>query len=280
MNAIEIKNLSKSYKNFTLQNISFDVPKGTIVGLVGENGAGKSTTLNILMDTIKRDSGDVKILGVDNTSAEFTPLKNDIGVVLEKNNFPEKFTVPNIQKTISKFYINWSDTDFDNYVKVFKLPIDKKISDFSTGMLMKLNLAVALSHGAKVLILDEVTSGLDPMAREKLLDILYDYSRDDEKSILLSSHIVSDLEKICDYICFIHEGKIILFEEKDKILEDYSILKVTRSTYPSIPLNAIVRKKEIYGGYELLVKRDKVSDAFTSEKSTLEDIIIFLSKEK
>lgn len=279
MNAIEVRNLTKSYDKFTLDHINFTLPSGTIMGLVGENGAGKSTTIKLIMDTIAADSGSVSVLGVSNTSKEFMNAKQDIGIVLDEGYFPEVLTPANINNIMKNSYKNWDEKIYHNYIEKLKLPLNKKFQDFSRGMKMKLSISVALSHNPKLLILDEATSGLDPMARDEILDVFNDFTRDESHSILLSSHIVSDLEKICDYIAFIHQGKLIMCEEKDIILEKYSVVKLALRDFDSLPPTAIMGKKRTSYGYDALVVKDEISNAFPTEKANLEDIILFMVKE-
>ncbi len=278
MNAIEIRNVEKEYVGFKLENISFDLPKGTIVGLVGENGAGKSTMLKLIMDAIKRDSGHISVLGVDNQASEFTSLKNEIGVVLDECFLHDVLNADEVGMIMEKTYINWDMDLYNKYLNRFNLPKKKNIKEFSRGMKMKLTLSIALSHGAKLLLLDEATSGLDPMVRNEMLDIFSEFTRDEEKSILISSHIVSDLEKVCDYIAFLHKGKLMMFEEKDLILEKYGILKLKEDELKDIFEDAIIAKQKDAYGYSVLVYKKEVSSVFKFEKSTLEEIIIFLAK--
>lgn len=279
MNAIEIKNLTKSYEDFTLENISFALPTGTIMGLVGENGAGKSTTIKLIMDSISADNGTVSVFGTSNKSKEFLILKQDIGVVLDEAYFPEVLNAKNINSIMKETYTNWDEKIYLGYIKRFKLPLDKKFKDYSRGMKMKLSIAVALSHNPKLLILDEATSGLDPMIRDEILDIFNDFTRDETHSVLLSSHIISDLEKICDYITFIHKGNLVMCEEKDVIMNKYAIIKLSQADFECIPTNAIVSKKKTSFGYEVLIIKDKINNSFNVEKTTLEDIVLFMTKE-
>lgn len=278
MNAIQVRNLTKKYADFTLDNISFSLPTGSIMGLVGENGAGKSTTIKLIMNAISRDSGEITVLGCDNQSPDFTSLKNDIGVVLDEAYFPEVITVSNVNSIMKYTYANWSESTFFNYINRFGLPKNKPFRDFSRGMKMKLAIAVALSHDPKLLILDEATSGLDPMVRDEMLDIFNDFTRDEGHSVLLSSHIVSDLEKICDYITFIHRGRLMLCEEKDRLLEEYAIVKLSKLSFDTIPKDAVKGKKVTNYGVEALVLKSKISPSFEIQHTTLEDIVLFLAK--
>jgi ABC-2 type transport system ATP-binding protein len=279
MNSIEVKNLTKSFGDFTLKDLSFNVPSGTIMGLVGENGAGKSTAIKLIMNTLKADNGEVSVLGVSNLSKEFTNLKQDIGVVLDEAYFPEVLNAKNINNIMKLIYKNWNEDSYFEYIKKFSLPLTKIFKDFSRGMKMKLSIAVALSYNPKLLILDEATSGLDPMVRDEILDVFNDFTRDENHSILLSSHIISDLEKICDYICFIHKGELLLVEEKDLLLEKYAVIKLAKNQLETLPNDSIVRKIRTSFGYEVLVQKDKINAAFRVENTRLEDIILLMVKE-
>jgi ABC-2 type transport system ATP-binding protein len=278
MNALEITNLSKAYKDFKLDNVSLSLPTGSIMGLVGENGAGKSTTIRLIMNAISRDSGKVNVLGVDNQSPQFNKLKEDVGIVMDEAYFPEVLTARNINLVMKNTYRNWDETCYFDYLKKFSLPEKKAINGYSRGMKMKLAIAVALSHDPKLLILDEATSGLDPIIRDEILDIFNDFTRDESHSVLLSSHIVSDLEKICDYIAFLHKGKLVFFEEKDRLLEMYSVVRLTKSEFETIPSDAVKSKKETDYGVEALIERNSAMKQLKTERTSIEDIILFLAK--
>ncbi len=278
MDAIEIKDLTKHFKGFTLDHISFALPRGCIMGLVGENGAGKSTTLNLIMNAISRDGGSIKVLGVDNESREFNAAKEKIGIVLDEAYFPEVLTPKNVNNIMKYTYQNWQESEFFSLIDRFRLPQNKSFRDFSRGMKMKLAIAVALAHQPELLILDEATSGLDPMVRDEILDLFNDFTRDENHSVLLSSHIVSDLEKICDYIVFLHQGKLMFCEEKDRLLEEYALWKLTKEQFEDIPKEAIRGVKRNPFGVEVLVKKDAVADVFPAEHLSLEDLILFLAK--
>lgn len=278
MNAIEIKGLEKRYDGFQLGSFDLTLPSGCIMGLVGENGAGKSTTIKLIMNAIGRDAGEISVLGVDNRSAEFRDVKEDIGVVLDEAYFPEVMSARNVGKVMALTYKNWDAAAFEGYLKKFSLAPDKIFKDYSRGMRMKLAIAAALSHGAKLLILDEATSGLDPMARDELLDIFNDFTRDENCSILLSSHIVSDLEKICDYIAFLHKGRLVLCEEKDRLLEEYALIRLTEERLRELPEESIISRRASSYGTEALVLRGGIPAAIPTEHTSLEDIILFLAK--
>ncbi len=278
MNAIEIRDLNKSYPGFSLRDINLVLPEGSIMGLVGENGAGKSTLIKLIMNAVSRESGSVSVLGLDNKSADFQKIKEDIGIVLDEAYFAEVLTPKNVNNIMKNTYDNWNEIKYFQLISRFRLPENKIFKDFSRGMKMKLAIAVALSHNPKLLILDEATSGLDPMVRDEMLDIFNEFTRDESHSILLSSHIVSDLEKICDFIAFVHNGKLLFCEEKDKLIEEYAIVKLSKSDFEAIPKEAILGQKEGRYGTEALIMKSAVSEIFQTEHTTLEDIILFLAK--
>ena len=278
MSAIEIKGLEKRYDGFQLGSFDLTLPSGCIMGLVGENGAGTSTTIKLIMNAIGRDAGEISVLGVDNRSAEFRDVKEDIGVVLDEAYFPEVMSARNVGKVMALTYKNWDAAAFEGYLKKFSLAPDKIFKDYSRGMRMKLAIAAALSHGAKRLILDEATSGLDPMARDELLDIFNDFTRDEICSILLSSHIVSDLEKICDYNAFLHRGRLVLCEEKDRLLEEYALVRTPDDRLRELPEESVISRRASGYGTEALVLRGGIPAAIPTEHTSLEDIILFLAK--
>ncbi len=278
MNAIELKGLIKEYPGFRLGSLDLTLPSGSIMGLVGENGAGKSTTIKLIMNAIKRDAGSVSVLGVDNQSRAFSGIKEDIGVVLDEAYYPEVLNSRDVGCVMAKTYRHWEPDTYENYLQRFGLPQDKAFRDYSRGMKMKLAIAVALSHQAKLLILDEATSGLDPMVRDEILDIFNEYTRQEDRSILLSSHIVSDLEKICDYIAFLHKGQLLLCEEKDRLLEEYALVRLSRERLADLPENSVVGVESDPYGVRALVRRDMVPHDLPLEHTNLEDIILFLAK--
>lgn len=274
---LEVNNICKQYKDFSLDHVTFHIPTGCIMGFIGENGAGKSTTIKCIMDLIKKDSGQITIFGKDNKK-ELKSAKEDIGVVMDECCFPDNLSIKNIKKIMKNIYKNWEEKTFQDYIERFLLPEKKPVKDFSRGMKMKLSIAVALSHGSKLLILDEATSGLDPMVRDEILDVFLEFIQDETHGILISSHITSDLEKICDYITFIHHGKIIFVEEKDELLERYAIVKCSEEDLESIPKEAVVGQKKNQFGVELLVEREQVNNSFNMEKPSLEEIMLYFSQ--
>lgn len=278
MYAIELQNVTKHYPGFSLQEVGFALPQGAILGLVGENGAGKSTLIRLLMGASRADGGQINVLGTDNQTPAFAAVKEDIGIVLDEAYFPEVLSAKQVGRIMARTYRNWEQGLFDGYLKRFALPQDKLFKDYSRGMRMKLAIAVALSHKPKLLVLDEATSGLDPMVRDEILDIFNEFTREEDHSILLSSHIVSDLEKICDYIAFLHRGKLVLFEEKDRLLEEYAIVRLNARQAEAIDPSAVVNRRCGPYGTEILARRPMLPDFVTPERATLEEIILFLAK--
>ena len=278
MNAIELNGITKRYEGFLLDNVSLVLPQGSIMGLVGENGAGKSTTIKLIMNAIQRDGGTIRVLGDDNTTRDFLDVKQDIGIVLDEAYYPEVLTPVQVGAVMKLTYKNWDDTNYQNHLKQLDIPLKKQFRDFSRGMKMKFAIAVALSHQPKLLILDEATSGLDPMVRDEILTLFNDFTRDEAHSILLSSHIVSDLEKVCDYIAFLHKGKLMLCEEKDRLLEEYAIVKTTQSALDQFPADTVVSSKSGPYGVEALVRKARLPHGVQTEFTTLETIILFLAK--
>ena len=279
MNAIKLSHINKSFGDFAIRDLNLTVPSGTICGLVGENGAGKSTTIRLLMGALRPDSGTASVLGVDVTSLEFRDVKEDVGVVLDEAYFPESLNAVQVGKIMAATYRRWDQGLYDGYLKRFDLPQNKQFKDYSRGMRMKLAIAVALSHQPKLLVLDEATAGLDPIVRDEVLDIFNEFTREEDHSILISSHILSDLEKLCDYIAFIHKGDLLFCEEKDQLLEQYGIFEDSRENLDCLQPEAIVAREESrYGGVRALVKRDLAPTGFRLEKPTVEDVVLFLVK--
>lgn len=278
MNAIEIRDLTKRYKDFKLDRLNLTLPQGYIMGLVGENGAGKSTAIKLMLDMIQKDGGTITLLGRDHQD-EARLLREEIGVVLDEVGISECLTCAQVGRMMKNIFRNWDEDAFFRYLTRFSLPEKQKFKDFSRGMKMKLGIAVALSHHAKLLILDEATSGLDPVIRDEILDIFSEFTRDENHSILISSHIVSDLEKICDYIAFLHKGKLLLCEEKDVLKEQYGILRCSAASLAEIPAEAIAGKKENAYGVEAIVRRSAVPAGLPLGSVGIEQLFIFLVKE-
>ena len=278
MNAITLTGLSKTYPTFQLGPLDLTLPIGSIMGLVGENGAGKSTTLKLILDLLRPGDGEIAILDQP-VPASYPRLKEEVGVVLEELSYPAFLTARQVGRLMANAYRQWEPETYEGFLTRLDLPRDQAFSTLSRGMKMKLHLAVALSHGAKVLILDEPTSGLDPMVRQEILDLLYDFC-DEEHAILISSHIVSDLEKICDYIAFLHKGKLVLMDEKDRLLERYGVLKCSPEELAKLDPEIILAQRIHHYGAEALVERDKVPDGLLVDKITLEELIIYMARGK
>ncbi len=278
MNALEIRNLTKTYPGFTLDNLNLTLPSGCIMGLIGENGAGKSTTIKLILDMIHKDSGSITILGKDNTdSIELT--KEDIGVVMDEVGIPECLTVKQVGNVMKHTFRNWNDAEYARLVQKLALPDKKQFKELSRGMKMKLGIAIALSHNAKLLLLDEATSGLDPVVRDEVVEMFSDFTRDENHSILISSHIVSDLEKLCDYVAFLHKGKLLLCEEKDQLLAEYGLIHCTSEELQNLPVEAIKHKKENPYGIEAMVLRSAVPAGVNVSPISIEELFVFMVKE-
>ena len=278
MNALELKNVCKSFSGFCLDNISLTLPSGCIMGLIGENGAGKSTTIKLILDMLHKDSGTITILGKDNEN-DISLTKEDIGVVMDEVGMPECLTARQIGNVMKHTFRNWNETEYARLLQKLSLPDNKQFKDFSRGMKMKLGIAVAMSHGAKLLLLDEPTSGLDPVVRDEVVDMFYDFTRDENHSILISSHIVSDLEKLCDYVAFLHKGKLLLCEEKDVLLSEYGIIHCTVEQLSELDKEVIKYKKETPYGAEAIVPRTDAPDGFKLSPISLEELFVFMVKE-
>jgi ABC-2 type transport system ATP-binding protein len=281
--AIVISNLTKNYKDFTLNNISFTVPKGTIMGFVGENGAGKTTTIKAILDLIHTDGGEVTILG-SNAKSLPMEIKSQIGVVFDGSNLHDNLNVKNINTVMKNIYPNWEEKVFFEYIKKLQLPERKIIKEYSRGMKMKLTIAIALSHHSKILILDEATSGLDPIVRDEILDIFLEFIQNEEHTILLSSHIISDIEKIADYVTFIHRGKIIFSESKDDLIYQHGVVHCRKEDVAGIDHSYIIGVRENSFGAEVLVRNKddfkKRYHQFNVERTSIEEIMLFISRGK
>lgn len=276
-NSLEVRNLSKDCGDFLLDKISFSIPSGSIMGLVGENGAGKSTTINCILNEIYKTGGDIFIFGKDHLEYE-TDIKNEIGVIFDECCLPEIFSPIELGRFFSQIYSGWDTHCYKTYLKEFELPYNKPISAFSRGMKVKLNFAIALSHHAKLLILDEATSGLDSIMRDEILDILIEFVQDENHSVLFSSHITGDLEKIADYITFIHCGKVLFSKPKDELLDNYGVVHCGAVDFDRIDKTKIIAYRKQDFEWQVLVSDrnciGKTENAIV-EKATIEDIMLF-----
>lgn len=278
MNALEINNLTKRFPGFTLDHLSLILPSGCIMGLIGENGAGKSTTMKLILDILHKDNGTITILGRDNGD-NLQLTKEDVGVVMDEAGIPECLTAKQVGKMMKHTFSNWSDTEYTRLLNEFSLPDNKPFKDFSRGMKMKLSIAIAMSHGSKLLLLDEATSGLDPVVRDEVIGMFSDFTRDENHSILISSHIVSDLEKLCDYVAFLHKGRLLLCEEKDILLAEYGIIHCTSEQLKELDPEAIKHKKETPYGIEAMVLRKAVPVGMHISPVSIEELFVFMVKE-
>ena len=278
-----LKNVNKKYEksNFAIKDISFSVPEGSIVGFIGENGAGKSTTMNCILNVIRRDSGTIEIVGREMTDEDID-IRENIGVVYDSNNFPEYLTAKQLADILGRIYSKWSDFCFEQFLRRFGLPESQKIKTYSRGMSMKLAIAVALSHDSKLLILDEATSGLDPIMRDEILDVLLEFVKQEDHSILLSSHITSDLEKIADYIVFIHNGEIILSKTKDELIYEYGVIRCSENDFHNILSEDILSSMKKDYQIDVLIKNRKLIEKkyknLIVDSVSLDEIMLLLVK--
>lgn len=277
--ALIVSELTKTYQDFILDNVSFNVPSGSIVGLIGENGAGKSTTVNAILGLIQKESGHVSILGKDGLDDD---TKEQIGVVFDGSNYPEILSPKKLNRIMKNIYLSWEEKTYFNLLKQFSLPLDKQIKQFSKGMKMKLAISVALSHHSRLLILDEATSGLDPVIRDDILDMLLDFVQDEEHSILVSSHITSDLEKIADYVVFIHEGKVVFSKAKDELTEQYGIIKCGAAQFDALDKSDIVVYRKMDYEWQVLISdRQKMQKKYPKAMivpATIDEIMLLYVK--
>ena len=280
-NCIEIKGLCKSYPDFSLKNIDLTLPSGSILGLIGENGAGKTTTIKCILNLIRRDAGEITLLGYDNIREE-RPAKADVGLVLDECFFHDTLRPLDVGRILAPSFQRWDEALFRSYLKNFSLPEKKLIKEFSRGMKMKLSLSAALAHRPKLLILDEATAGLDPVVRDEILDEFLGFIQDEDHAILMSSHITSDLEKVADYIAYIHQGEVVLSDAKDSILDSYGRVGCTAAQLEDIDPRDVLRVRKGSFGCEALVKdRSAFGRKYPMllvERTTLEDIMLFMGK--
>lgn len=276
-NALELNNVVKHYGDFTLDRVSLALPRGCVMGFIGENGAGKTTAIKAILNLIATDGGEIRLLGQDwKTFHQW----EKIGYVPDSCRFPGPLTVAAMEKTLGLLYPTWDSNAFQRYLKEFGIDPKKKIKDLSRGTGMKLSIAVALSHQAELLILDEATSGLDPVVRDEILDLFREFILDERHAVFMSSHIVSDLERICDYIALLHKGKLEFCKEKDELLAEYALVRCSQEQLKDIDPAAIEGLRRHEFGVDALVLRDKVNPAFHLERVSLEDIMVFHYKEE
>lgn len=273
MNALEIRNLTKSFPGFRLEDLNLTLPAGCILGLVGENGAGKSTTVRLILEMLRPDSGSIAVLGRARIN------KEDVGVALDEVGIPECLTARQVGKVMAGIYRSWQPETYAAHLKKLSIPENKPFKAFSRGMKMKLGIAVAMSHGAKLLILDEATSGLDPVVRDEVVEMLIEFTREEDHAVLISSHIVSDLEKLCDYIAFLHKGKLLLCEEKDRLLERYGVVHCSTEELESIAPDAVRGRRVNAYGAQAIVRRDAVPEGLQISPVSLEELFVFMVKE-
>ncbi len=281
-NAIEISGLTKRFDGFTLSDVSFNVPKGSIMGFIGQNGAGKTTTIKAVLNIIKADSGKINIFGMDNTRHEYE-IKEHISAVFDELPFHDSLSAKQLEIIMDGIYKNWDNAKFKEYLDRFRLPEKKPFGKFSKGMKMKLQIAAALSHGAKLLIMDEATTGLDPVVRDEILHIFLEYLQDESNSILMSSHITSDLEKIADSVTFIDKGRLLISGYKDDIIESHGVIKCSRSDYGDISREDIVSARISDFGVCVMVSDKKACakkyPGLVIDNTTLDEIMVYYVNE-
>ena len=280
-NALELWHVSRRLGDFELRDVNLTLPKGCILGLVGENGAGKSTTIRLLTGELRPDSGTVSVLDAEPGSPDFRSVKERLGVVLDDAWFPEILNARQVGTMMAMTYESWDAELYESYLARFALPREKNFKDYSRGMRMKLAIAVALAHRPEVLLLDEATAGLDPIVRDEVLEIFREFSEAEDHAILISSHILSDLEKLCDYIAFLHQGKLLFCQEKDRLLETYGLFVGTRQQAEELAEDAVLAREDSgFGGVRAIVRRDAVPACLPLEKLTVEDIILAMVRKE
>ena len=277
---LEVKDLTKQYDGFTLDHVSFTVPGGCIMGLIGENGAGKSTTIKAILDLIHKDEGKVTFWGKD--LAQAPEMKEDIGVVFDGISFYETLTPARVGRILGEAYKNWDDNLYKEYLQRFSLPANKEIKGLSKGMKAKLSIAAALGHRPKFLILDEATSGLDPVMRDDMLDVFLEFVQDEEHSILMSSHITTDLEKVADYITFIHQGQMMFCKSKDELRYRYGVVRCGAAVFGQMDsADVLAWRKEAYQWDVLVPDKEKARRLYKNavvDDATIDDILLLYVK--
>ena len=280
-NALELRHVSRRLGDFELRDVNLTLPKGCILGLVGENGAGKSTTIRLLTGELRPDSGTVSVLDAEPGGPDFRAVKERLGVVLDDAWFPEILNARQVGTMMAMTYESWDAELYESYLTRFALPREKNFKDYSRGMRMKLAIAAALAHRPEVLLLDEATAGLDPIVRDEVLEIFREFSEAEDHAILISSHILSDLEKLCDYIAFLHQGKLLFCQEKDRLLETYGLFVGTRQQAEELAEDAVLAREDSgFGGIRAIVRRDAVPACLPLEKPTVEDIILAMVRKE
>ena len=274
--AIEVRGLCKHYRDFSLRDVSFTVPGGSIMGFIGENGAGKTTTIKSILGLLHTDGGSISVLGRDPVT-DRRAIGQDIGVVLDGSFFYEGMRAKDISAVMSRLHSRWDKESFASYCERFALPMEKPFKEFSKGMRAKLALTTALAHHPKLLVLDEATSGLDPVVRDEVTDLLLDFARDENHSILISSHIVSDLEKLCDTIAFLHKGRLLLYEEKDTLREEYALWHGTAAQLTALDAQVYGKRVTPYG-VEALVRRDAMPAGAELAPVSIEELFVLMVK--
>ena len=277
---LTVKNLSKQFVDFKLDNISFELPRGSVMGLIGPNGSGKTTTIKLILNMLKKNQGKIEILGYDSIKEEQI-AKENLGIVFDSNYFVDEWNMKMVEKAMSRFYKTWNHLRFYSYIEQFKIAKSKKVKELSKGMQMKLMLACAFSYDSKLLILDEPTSGLDPVSRDELLEIIEKYVEDGKHSVLFSTHITSDLEKVADYITYINYGELIYSGEKKKLLEEFYVIRNVREEIPIGIREKLIGVRKTKDGVQALLKKEyikEISGLGRIEKATLDDIVVFTSK--
>ena len=280
-NILEIKGLNKTYEGFALRDVSFSLPRGYIMGFVGENGSGKTTTIRSILDMAKFDSGKISVFGLDSVK-DTIAIKEKLGVVFDSLYIADNLNVKQIEQQFKPFYKEWNSDEYAARIKKFGLPTDKSVGDFSKGMKMKLMIAVALSHNAEFMILDEPTSGLDPVARDELLDILAEYIENEKRSVLFSTHITSDVERIADYVTILHNGKVWFTGTKDDLTENYVVVKGAEEDIPSGVKEKLIGFHAYRNGFDAMMKTEDtsmLSDELETEKASIDEILVYIAKE-
>ena len=279
MNAFEIKDLKLKNASFEFGEMTLTLPGGCIMGLVGENGAGKTTLIYLLLDIFHKDSGSITILGKE-SHKDLSLTKQEIGVVTDEVGIPGCMTAKQVGKMMKHTFSHWNDAEYTRLLQKLSIPENTAFERFSRGMKTKLGIAIALSHNAKLLILDEPMNGLDPIARDEVLTLLYEFTRDETHSVLISSHLVGDLEKLCDYIAFLHKGKLLLCEEKDALLEEYGMIHCSAEELSAMDQNTVKYKRETPYGMDVIMVRREIPSEYTVTPITSEELFVFMAKEE